>query len=67
MKRPTRSLVVVSVDDQGGSTVTATNGSYNATIAPGGTASFGFLGSMAAGTNGTPTGFTLNGATCTTA
>ncbi|QKW25403.1 cellulose binding domain-containing protein [Streptomyces seoulensis] len=46
--------------------VTAAGQSYNASIAPGGTASFGFQGTYG-GTFAKPSGFTLNGAACTTA
>jgi xyloglucan-specific exo-beta-1,4-glucanase len=43
--------------------VTATNASYNATISPGGNATFGFQGTWT--TNDTsPTGFAVNGTTC---
>jgi hypothetical protein len=43
--------------------VTAINAGYNATISPGGTASFGFQGTWT--TNDTsPTGFAVNGTTC---
>ena len=52
---------------QTGSAVTVTNAAYNATIAAGGTASFGFLGTLPATANNKPTAFTLNGAACTTA
>lgn len=49
---------------QSGSKVTATNLSYDATIAPGATLnSVGFLGSWN-GTNAVPTSFTLNGVAC---
>ncbi|WBB81229.1 PQQ-dependent sugar dehydrogenase [Micromonospora sp. WMMD882] len=48
---------------QQGTAVTARNVSWNSTIAPGGSVSFGFLGSFS-GTNAAPTAFTLNGATC---
>ncbi|GAA0586866.1 RICIN domain-containing protein [Paractinoplanes ferrugineus] len=48
---------------QAGSAVTATNASYNATIAPGGSAQFGFQGTWTA-SDAVPTAFTLNGATC---
>ena len=49
---------------QSGRTVDARNLSYNATIAPGATAGFGFQAGFA--TNGNaPTTFTLNGTTCT--
>lgn len=43
---------------------TATNVSYNAVVATGATASFGFNGSWT-GTNTAPTVFALNGVTCT--
>jgi cellulase/cellobiase CelA1 len=49
---------------QSGRTVDARNLSYNATIAPGASAGFGFQAGFA--TNGNaPTTFTLNGTTCT--
>jgi len=48
---------------QSGATVTATDASFNATIAPGTSAEFGFLGSWN-GTNDKPSSFTLNGAGC---
>ncbi|HEV7898270.1 MAG TPA: cellulose binding domain-containing protein [Planosporangium sp.] len=51
---------------QSGSAVTATNASYNASIAPNGSVSFGFQGSYS-GTNSSPTAFSLNGTTCTKA
>ena len=47
-----------------GSQVTATNMSYNATIARNATVSFGFNGSWS-GSNTNPTSFTLNGVACT--
>jgi endo-1,4-beta-xylanase len=50
---------------QSGTAVTATNVSYNGTIAAGGTTSFGFNANWS-GSNPAPTGFTLNGAACTT-
>jgi hypothetical protein len=52
---------------QSGATVTITNLSYNATIAPGATLSSppGFNGSWSA-SNSPPTAFTLNGAPCST-
>jgi hypothetical protein len=51
---------------QTGRTVEARNLSYNATIAPNGTASFGFQASFQS--NGSaPTTFTLNGTTCSVA
>jgi glycosyl hydrolase family 12/cellulose binding protein with CBM2 domain len=46
--------------------VTARNVSYNGTIAPGGTASFGFQGNYS-GSFASPAAFTLNGSTCTRA
>jgi hypothetical protein len=46
-----------------GSTVTARNVSYNGTIQPGGSVSFGFLGSWS-NANNRPTSFTLNGSAC---
>ncbi|MFI9530367.1 PQQ-dependent sugar dehydrogenase [Micromonospora rosaria] len=48
---------------QQGTAVTARNVPWNAAIAPGGTVSFGFLGSHS-GANPAPTAFTLNGAPC---
>ena len=48
---------------QSGTRVTARNASWNGTVAPGGTVSFGFQGAHG-GTNPSPTLFTLNGATC---
>jgi hypothetical protein len=53
-----------ATDTQTGGTVSATNASYNGTIAPGGTASFGFNGSWN-GSNASPAAFTLNGTACT--
>ncbi|BCB90721.1 hypothetical protein Psuf_080340 [Phytohabitans suffuscus] len=50
---------------QSGPAVTARNAGYNGTIAPGGTASFGFQGTHG-GTNQPPTGWALNGSPCTT-
>lgn len=49
---------------QSGSAVTAVNAGYNGTLATGASTSFGFNGSWA-GANPVPTGFTLNGVTCT--
>lgn len=49
---------------QSGSAVTATNLSYNATIAPGGNTSFGFQGTWTT-SDAAPTAFTLNATTCT--
>ncbi|NMO34452.1 glycosyl hydrolase family 5 [Streptomyces sp. GMY01] len=48
------------------SAVTAAGQSYNASIAPGGTVSFGFQGTYS-GAFAKPSGFTLNGTACTTA
>ncbi|GCE50334.1 cellulose binding domain-containing protein [Thermosporothrix hazakensis] len=48
---------------QNGNQVTATNASYNATIAAGGSVSFGFNGSYS-GSNPQPSAFTLNGNPC---
>ncbi|BCB84952.1 GH12 family glycosyl hydrolase domain-containing protein [Phytohabitans suffuscus] len=48
---------------QSGSSVTARNVGYNGTIAPGASQSFGFQGTHG-GTNGAPTGWTLNGTAC---
>jgi hypothetical protein len=50
---------------QSGSSVTARNAGYNGSIAPGANATFGFQGTHG-GTNGTPTGWTLNGTACST-
>ncbi len=47
---------------QTGADVTARDAGWNGTIAPGGTASFGFIGSTAPGT--APSEFTLNGEPC---
>ncbi|WP_406071576.1 cellulose binding domain-containing protein [Micromonospora sp. NBC_01638] len=49
---------------QSGAGVTARNVDHNATIATNGTAAFGFNGSWT-GSNPVPTGFALNGTTCT--
>ena len=49
---------------QAGTAVTAKSVSYNAAIATGGTATFGFNGSWT-GTNPAPTAFALNGVNCT--
>ncbi|MEU4716014.1 cellulose binding domain-containing protein [Micromonospora purpureochromogenes] len=51
---------------QTGTAVTATNLSYNGTLAPGASTSFGFNGTHT-GSNPRPTTFTLNGVTCATA
>ncbi|MBS2966436.1 cellulose binding domain-containing protein [Actinocrinis puniceicyclus] len=48
---------------QSGSAVTATNMSYNPTIAPGGNVQFGFQGTWA-GNDTSPSAFTLNGNAC---
>jgi poly(3-hydroxybutyrate) depolymerase len=44
--------------------VTATNVSYNASLAPGASVSFGFQATHS-GNNGAPTAYALNGSTCT--
>ncbi|WP_444950480.1 glycoside hydrolase family 9 protein [Micromonospora ureilytica] len=51
---------------QSGAAVTATNLSYNGTVAPGASVSFGFNGAHS-GTNPKPTAFTLNNSACTVA
>ncbi|MFC5923224.1 glycoside hydrolase family 9 protein [Micromonospora vulcania] len=51
---------------QSGAAVTATNLSYNGTVAPGASVSFGFNGTHT-GSNPKPTAFTLNGTPCTAA
>lgn len=48
---------------QNGSSVSARNVDYNGTLAPGASASFGFQGTHS-GTNGAPSGWTLNGTAC---
>ncbi|WUH92775.1 endo-1,4-beta-xylanase [Streptomyces sp. NBC_00433] len=48
---------------QSGTTVKATNVSYNSTIAPGGTIDFGFQGTWASNDT-SPSSFTLNGTAC---
>ncbi len=48
---------------QDGRQVTARNAPYNASIAPGSSVTFGFLGTALTGT-ATPSGITLNGTTC---
>ncbi len=48
---------------QSGTAVTATNASYDGTIAPGGNTSFGFQGTWNS-SDATPTAFTLNGTAC---
>ncbi|MFB6394344.1 cellulose binding domain-containing protein [Polymorphospora lycopeni] len=50
--------------DQSGAQVTARNVGYNATIATNGNVAFGFNGSWT-GSNPVPSGFVLNGTTCT--
>ncbi|WP_129843085.1 cellulose binding domain-containing protein [Streptomyces sp. RFCAC02] len=50
----------------GGGTVTATNAAWNGTIAPGASVSIGYQAAHT-GNAAPPTGFTLNGAACTTA
>ncbi|NUR28971.1 MAG: glycoside hydrolase [Catenulispora sp.] len=49
--------------NQSGAAVTATNVSYNGSIAPGANTSFGFQGTYTAN-DSNPTSFTLNGAAC---
>lgn len=49
---------------QTGTSVTATNMGYNATIAPGGSQSFGFQGTWTAN-DASPANFSVNGAPCT--
>src|SRR3954452_23545275 len=49
---------------QSGAAVTAVSMSYNAALATGASASFGFNGAWT-GSNPVPTGFTLNGVACT--
>ncbi|TCB90959.1 glycosyl hydrolase family 5 [Micromonospora zingiberis] len=49
--------------NQSGSSVTARNVGHNGTIAPGGTASFGYQGALSGG-YANPTNFTLNGTQC---
>jgi poly(hydroxyalkanoate) depolymerase family esterase len=53
-------------DTQSGGNVTATNLSYNGTIASGGNTNFGFNGAWN-GSNTNPSAFTLNGVSCTVA
>jgi cellulase/cellobiase CelA1 len=48
---------------ENGTSITATNQSYNSSIPAGGTVSFGFNLSYS-GTNAKPTSFTLNGSAC---
>lgn len=49
---------------QSGSAVTAAGVDWNGSLASGGTADLGFVGSFS-GANPAPTGFTLNGVACT--
>jgi lysophospholipase L1-like esterase len=49
---------------QSGGTVRATAAGWNSVIAPGGTASFGFLGTLTGTSNSRPAAFTLNGTAC---
>jgi hypothetical protein len=49
---------------QAGASVTATNLSYNATISPGGSQSFGFQGTWAT-SDAAPASFSVNGTACT--
>ncbi|MET8365719.1 cellulose binding domain-containing protein [Micromonospora sp. NPDC005194] len=51
---------------QSGSAVTARNVSHNGSIAPGGTASFGYQGTLN-GSYSSPTSFSLNGTSCSRA
>jgi len=48
---------------QSGAAVTARNMSYNGSLSPGGSASFGFQGTYS-GSNGNPSAFALNGSAC---
>lgn len=48
---------------QSGSAVTARNVGHNGSVPPGGTASFGYQGTLS-GAYSSPTSFSLNGATC---
>jgi beta-xylosidase len=50
---------------QSGSQVSVTNASYNAAIATGGTAEFGFNGAWNNSSNPVPASFSLNGSECT--
>ncbi|MEV1286884.1 PQQ-dependent sugar dehydrogenase [Micromonospora sp. NPDC049679] len=52
-----------AVGSQQGATVTARNASWNGTVAPGASVSFGFLGTPG-GPHPAPIAFTLNGAPC---
>ncbi|MFI5064471.1 MAG: cellulose binding domain-containing protein, partial [Streptosporangiales bacterium] len=49
---------------QSGEAVTATNASYDGSISPGGSISFGFQGTWTS-SDAPPVTFTLNGTTCT--
>ncbi len=49
---------------QSGAAVTATNASYNGTIPSGGNTSLGFQGTWSA-SDASPTGFFVNGTSCT--
>jgi endo-1,4-beta-xylanase len=49
---------------QSGANVTATNASYNAAIAPGGSVQFGFQGTWT-GNDTSPSSFSVNGSACT--
>ena len=51
---------------QSGSAVTAKNVSYNGTLTPGGSTSFGYQGTLS-GAYSSPTSFTLNGVACSRA
>ncbi|MEH1027192.1 cellulose binding domain-containing protein [Micromonospora profundi] len=51
---------------QSGSSVTARNAGHNGSIAPGGTASFGYQGTLN-GSYSSPTSFSLNGTSCSRA
>jgi endoglucanase len=53
----------VITQPSGSAAVTVTNAPHNGTVAPGGTASFGFQGTHN-GTNTSPTAFTVNGQAC---
>ncbi len=52
---------------QDGATVTVTHAAWNGAVAPGGSASFGFLAARPGDANPAPAGFTVNGAACTVA
>ncbi|WP_285729540.1 glycoside hydrolase family 9 protein [Nocardiopsis sp. ATB16-24] len=53
-----------AVLSQSGHSVTARNADWNATIAPGGEVTFGFLGGLPSGANSVPARFTLNESVC---